>query len=213
MLPIRLGMVNADGPQDLFVFALTPNGRVETTNYRTVKLPTQVGVPEQVKDEFAQFYQSMFTQQVNKQGMETVFTEYAWPLQIYCDPCSADPITTDQLQQMGADWVNSTYGQAQSTYLTRLHVRYDQAHFPEDLVFQETADTSTWQAVYAIHHPFTGNTTCSAGQRYEADLATRQQQEVATLADLTGWDPSSIRAKIPARAGAPKAKQPSFWDW
>ncbi len=43
MLPIRLGMVNADGPQELFVYALTRKGRVETTNYRTVKLPTGDG--------------------------------------------------------------------------------------------------------------------------------------------------------------------------
>src|SRR5579864_329956 len=42
MLPIRLGMVNAKGTQDLFVFALTRNGRVETTNYRTAKLPSGV---------------------------------------------------------------------------------------------------------------------------------------------------------------------------
>ena len=40
MLPLRLGMVNADGPQELFVFAITKNGRVETTNYRTVRLPS-----------------------------------------------------------------------------------------------------------------------------------------------------------------------------
>jgi hypothetical protein len=44
MLPIRLGMVNADGPQDLFVYALTQKGRVEATNYRTVKLPTGMDV-------------------------------------------------------------------------------------------------------------------------------------------------------------------------
>ena len=39
MLPIRLGTMNAEGAQELFVFALTRKGRVETTNYRTVKLP------------------------------------------------------------------------------------------------------------------------------------------------------------------------------
>src|SRR6266850_568833 len=33
MLPIRLGTVNASGPQDLFVFALSRKGRVESTNY------------------------------------------------------------------------------------------------------------------------------------------------------------------------------------
>ena len=50
MLPIRLGMVNAKGPQDLFVHALTRTGRVETTNYRTVKLPSDIEVPLFLKD-------------------------------------------------------------------------------------------------------------------------------------------------------------------
>ena len=45
MLPIRLGMANANGPQELFVYALTRTGRVETANYRTVKLPTDDEVP------------------------------------------------------------------------------------------------------------------------------------------------------------------------
>src|SRR5439155_13490329 len=45
MLPIRLGTVNANGTQDLFVYALTKKGRVETTNYRTVKLPTGMDLP------------------------------------------------------------------------------------------------------------------------------------------------------------------------
>ena len=56
MLPIRLGTVNADGPQELFVFALTRKGRVETTNYRTVRLPTGMEVPAYVKEEFPSFY-------------------------------------------------------------------------------------------------------------------------------------------------------------
>ncbi len=40
MLPIRLGTVNSSGTQELFIYALTRSGRVETTNYRTVKLPS-----------------------------------------------------------------------------------------------------------------------------------------------------------------------------
>src|SRR4029453_7417565 len=63
MLPIRLGMVNADGPQELFVYALTRNGRVEATNYRTVKLPTGDELPLYVKDRFPDFYKAMFAQQ------------------------------------------------------------------------------------------------------------------------------------------------------
>ena len=45
MLPIRLGTVNADGTQEMYVYTLTRKGRVETTNYRTVKLRTDVGDP------------------------------------------------------------------------------------------------------------------------------------------------------------------------
>ena len=37
MLPDPARHVNADGPQELFVYALTRKGRVETTNYRTVR--------------------------------------------------------------------------------------------------------------------------------------------------------------------------------
>src|SRR6201747_2991217 len=33
MLPLRLGTVNSRGPQDLIVYALTKNGRIESTNY------------------------------------------------------------------------------------------------------------------------------------------------------------------------------------
>src|SRR5262245_33919457 len=78
MLPIRLGTVNADGPQELFIFALTRATRVETTNYRTVKLPSDVDVPLFVKDEFADFYRDMFAHQVAEQEMKAVFLEYAW---------------------------------------------------------------------------------------------------------------------------------------
>src|SRR6202011_1055289 len=63
MLPIRLGTVNANGPQELFVYALTRKGRVETTNYRTVKLPSDLDVPLFVKAEFADFYRALFAEQ------------------------------------------------------------------------------------------------------------------------------------------------------
>ncbi len=63
MLPIRLGMVNADGLQELFVFALSREGRVETTNYRTVRLPSDMDIPVYVKDDFGRFYKDLFTRQ------------------------------------------------------------------------------------------------------------------------------------------------------
>src|SRR5881628_1034565 len=80
MLPIRLGMVNADGPQELFVYALTRKGRVEATNYRTVKLPSDMDLPVYLKEQFADFYRAMFSEQVRKEDMRVVFTEYAWDM-------------------------------------------------------------------------------------------------------------------------------------
>src|SRR6185369_8994930 len=56
MLPIRLGTVNATGPQELFVYALTRGGRVETTNYRTVRLPSDMDIPLYVRSNFTGFY-------------------------------------------------------------------------------------------------------------------------------------------------------------
>src|SRR5439155_8864057 len=45
MLPIRLGMANADGDQDLILYAFTRKGRIECTNYRNVNIPTGNKVP------------------------------------------------------------------------------------------------------------------------------------------------------------------------
>jgi hypothetical protein len=213
MLPIRLGTVNANGPQDLLVYAISQKGRVEPTNYRLTKLPTDLAIPEYVQGEFGRFYKDLFAQQVSKQGMQTVFLEYAWPLSINCDPCAADPVRADQLRELGASWVQDQYGyHQQNTYLTRLHVRYDRAHFPEDLVFQETADQSTFQGRYIVNHPFPGDTTCDAGKKYELTLADRQAKEVDTLASLTGWNPNEIRTHYSARPNAPKPAKPSYWD-
>jgi hypothetical protein len=216
MLPIRLGMVNADGAQDLLVYTLTRRGRVETTNYRNSKLPTGAEVPEYVKTEFGPFYKSLFARQVESHGMESVYTEYSWPLSVKCDPCSSDPVPPDELKALGADWVSTTYGNSSAGYLTRLHVRYDLAHFPEDLVFQETPDTSSFQARYVIRHPFNGDTSCSAGRTYEKTLAQRQAKEVQALADLTGWSTREIWSHVPRRA-SPVVEEPKkdggFWEW
>jgi hypothetical protein len=208
MLPIRLGTVNADGPQELFVFALTRKGRVETTNYRTVKLPTGMDIPIFVKDEFADFYKAMFDAQVKKENMHTVFTEYAWDMG-WCDPCAAEPLTNAELKKLGVFWLegesrNPRARPANSdVFITRLHLRYDRKHFPEDLVFQETRDRENFQGRYVLRHPWKGEPKCDAARRYLDALPARQDKEAQTLAQLTGWDIEKIRdrMKLPAASG------------
>ena len=75
MLPIRLGTVNASGPQDMIVLALTHTGRVDVTNYRTVKMPTGVDIPEYVQQKFGAFYDAVFDRQVSAASRQAVFLE------------------------------------------------------------------------------------------------------------------------------------------
>src|SRR5216117_3402071 len=202
MLPIRLGMANADGPQELFVYALTRNGRVETTNYRTVKLPTGMDLPVYLKQEFPAFYRAMFDQQVRLNRMETVFTEYAWDMG-WCDPCAAEPMSASELGQLGVFWLGGGAALPQrggsggsNVFITRLHVRYDAAHFPEDLVFQQTADRTNFQGRYVLRHPWTGTESCDAAASYRSALAMRAELEAQSLADLTGWNITDIRGRM-----------------
>ncbi|WP_163996420.1 DUF2330 domain-containing protein [Pyxidicoccus caerfyrddinensis] len=207
MLPIRLGMANADGPQDLVIYTLTRKGRVESTNYRTVKVPSDVEIPGFVKGDFGAFYKALFEQAHEKAGRRALLTEYFWDMG-WCDPCSADPLSPEELKGLGVFWRD---GQSYETaFLTRLHVRYDSAHFPEDLVFQETADQQTFQGRYILRHAFQGQAQCSAAKGYWERVNERREREVQTLASLTGWSQATIRERM--GKDAPKAKEPTWYQ-
>ena len=225
MLPIRLGTVNAKGKQELFIYALTRKGRVETTNYRTVKLPTGQNIPEYIKDKrlFGKFYKDMFKTQVEKHNNKAVFLEYAWNMS-WCDPCAADPLSNKELRELGVFWVDAPQqisngkGNAKiaprrmpvrpkNVYISRLHLRYDRNNFPADLMFQATGNTTNFQGRYVIQHPWKGAAQCEAGNRYfNKELPRRFKKEAQTLAKLTNWDYSEIRKqqKLP--------KHKTFYD-
>jgi len=203
MLPIRLGTLNAKEKQELYVYTLTRTGRVETTNYRTVKLPSDSEVPEYVQNEFSDFYRSMFARQTDKENGRAVFLEYAWDMG-WCDPCAAEPLSSTELRELGVFWVAGSNQQApaariapqpQNVYVTRLHVSYDRERFPADLMFQETGDRSNFQGRYVIRHPWRGESKCEADEYFTA-VRERQENEAQTLASLTGWDIDDIRSKI-----------------
>ena len=215
VLPIRLGMVNADGHQDLFVYALTRKGRVETVNYRTVKLPSDREVPAFVKAEFPDFYRDLFSTQVAREDMRVVFTEYAWDMG-WCDPCASEPLSREELKALGVFWLDDSprgKRESQTPFITRLHVRYDAAHFPEDLVFQETVDRTNFQGRFVIRHEWTGGGDCPQARAYGASLAERRAKEAATLAELTGWDLKRIRGKMTVAADWSRPEdRMKWWD-
>lgn len=222
MLPIRLGMVNAQDAQDLLVYVLTPQGQTEVTNYRTVKVPSNTEIPTFVKNEFSDFYKSMFQTAYDREGRNVAFLEYAWNM-ANCDPCSADPLNREELKDAGVFWLDnpSVEGMAPSfpfrrppmpssgVYITRLHVRYTRDKFPEDLMFQETNNQELFQGRYVMRHPFQGETTCREGRAYVRSLPRRFEQEAQTLARLTGWNIQDIRRKLPKV----QAQVVPWWEW
>ncbi len=220
MLPLRLGTLNADGYQELFIYTLTKKGRVEPTNYRAIKLPTGLDIPIYVKDHFQDFYRDMFDRQVKKEDMRAVFTEYAWDMN-WCDPCAAEPLSAEELKTLGVFWMNAaaTGGArpsmpltgARDVFVTRMHVRYDAQHFPEDLVLQETADRNNFQSRYVLRHPWTGGAECPATEDYRRELTRRNEQEARQLANLTGWDIASIRAQMKLPASDSSAGNGEKW--
>lgn len=185
MLPIRLGMANADGDQDMIVYGLTKSGRIECTNYRTVEMPTARKIPTFVRNDFGNFYKDLFDKAYKYQGRNAVFLEYAWNVSpsfrgMKCDPCVGPPPISADLAQAGVYWNGNVH-------FTRLHVRYSKEKFAQDLFFQVTPNKENFQSRYIITNPARGPFDCKEGQSYLQQVVNRRQNELAELQALTGW--------------------------
>jgi uncharacterized protein (TIGR03382 family) len=148
-LPIRLGLANSAGTQDLIVNILAPNQRYQVANYPNVMIPTNLDVGPAVKDHFAEFYAALFDQTLEKHP-GAVVTEYS-------GQASIDP---SELMTLGADVLP---GSATDFVLTRLHARYGK-DIKNDLVFA-AASPFAFQARYAIRHPWNGPLRCEHPRR------------------------------------------------
>jgi hypothetical protein len=151
-LPIRLGMMNSAGTQDLIVHILAPGQRYEVANYSNVTIPTNLDVAEAARDGFGEFYAALFDRTLEK-NRGAVVTEYAWDASS-CDPCPTPALDPGELATLGADVLQgaATTGKAGrgrgqiarpppggfsgGFVLTRLHARYAKGGINEDLVFK-----------------------------------------------------------------------------
>jgi hypothetical protein len=212
MLPIRLGMLNSRGPQDLIAFVLTRKGRVETTNYRTIRMPSGVELPLFTRNQFGDVYRALFDRTASAEDHRVVFTEYFWDMS-WCDPCADTPLTPDELRKAGVFWLESVEPARREflkrrppvaaapingpVMLTRLHVRYTPETFPEDLVFQETGDQRNFQTRFVLRHPFpTAPNACPMAASYLREVRAREEEQATRLATLTGWELRDIRSKM-----------------
>jgi hypothetical protein len=91
-------------------------------------------------------------------------------------------------------------------------VRYTRDKFPEDLVFQETANQQNFQGRYVLTHPYKGDMSCTAGRQYQRSLPARFEQEAQTLARLTSWKISDIRQKMNLLQPRPEKWWQKLWN-
>ncbi len=184
-LPVRLGLLNSGGAQDLIVH-IVAKARYELANYPNVTIPTNIEVKDGVRESFGQFYVSLFDATL-AQNPKAVVTEYAW-MANNCDPCPVQPLQVEELMTLGADVLPSVAVDESSKWslpgqfvLTRLHARYSKESLGEDLVFREApgivggrevmkgerveqgpspSSVNNFQARYIIRHLWEGAVLC-----------------------------------------------------
>ena len=204
-LPIRLGLANSQGTQDLIVNILAPKGaRYEVANYPNVTIPTNLIVNDAVRTRFGEFYAALFDHVLEKVP-HAVVTEYAWQAN-NCDPCPGPVLDPNDLATFGADVIDAQYkGIDQMSFtLTRLHARYGK-ELGNDLVFRavraieggrgipdahgelstkvfDDGGVNNFQGRYVILHPWTGPIQCQAPHRGEWAGPPAGQQQIATQA-------------------------------
>jgi hypothetical protein len=149
-LPVRLGLLNSQGKQDLIVYVLHPSARFEAANYPNVFIPTNLEVANEVRRAFASFYAELFDATIERMQRKAIVTEYAWDTGS-CDPCPTPPLAPGDLATLGDDVADGveiaapapararrpSRGRGARYVLTRLHARYDKESLSEDIVFRE----------------------------------------------------------------------------
>ncbi len=147
-LPVRLGLINSAGTQDLIVHVLARGQRYEPANYPSVTIPTNLDVTSGAKEKFGSFYAALFDRTLEK-NPKAIVTEYAWDAST-CDPCPGPTLDGSDIQSLGADAIpspanappsagkswNGGRGGAGGWVLTRLHARYSKESLGQDIVFK-----------------------------------------------------------------------------
>ena len=142
-LPIRLGLLNSSGAQDLVVHILGRDVRYHAANYPNVPIPTNLRVERREAENFSRYYERLLRRTWQRHP-GAVITEYAWQSG-NCDPCPGPALDANTLATLGGDLVGVSHPSA--WVLTRLHARYDVQNAGDDLVFASATAISGGRGV------------------------------------------------------------------
>jgi hypothetical protein len=89
---------------------------------------------------------------------------------------------------VNANWSN--------IFFTRMHVRYDESHFPADLQFQVTPNSEHYQARYVVTNPAPAyeGFGCPEGQEYLIALHNKRKLELDEYYALCGHHMKAAQA-------------------
>ncbi len=212
-LPIRLGLANSSGKQDLIVNILAPHQRYEVANYKNVFIPTNIDVSEQMKDKFGSFYTALFDRTLEK-NPGAVVTEYAWQATT-CDPCPGPALDQNDFMTLGADVLAGEKGKPVAYYnedfvLTRLHARYGK-ELTDDLRFKNAGPVAGGREHMVKDEVFGADPWANAGklkleEGAKPDSENNFQGRYAVRHEWTG----EIKCASPVRGrwGGPPGRSP-----
>lgn len=139
-LPIRIGTISADGPQEVVIYTITDHtkgGEVGVSNYPEIALESECMWRPEADDDLGSWYAREVDTAVAAAGGAGWIREYSADLVptegtgYHCDPCTAEPaIPGGTFAPLGLN--------SDSAHLTRIRMRYDASTADEDLTLYES---------------------------------------------------------------------------
>ncbi|MFT5358963.1 MAG: hypothetical protein ACI9KE_006204 [Polyangiales bacterium] len=217
-LPVRLGLLNSSGMQDLIVHILADNQRFELANYENVTIPTNLDVSNDVRTRFGEFYAALFDETMRR-NPRSVITEYSWQAS-NCDPCPGPVLSAADLMTLGADTIPRLQGGGRgrgrfgggplnSFVITRLHTRYSRDTLDEDLVFRQASAIAGGREHIAAGGELETGSVSSGVNNFQGRYAIRHEWTGPIACDEPvrgrwGGPPSGIGDIAANRTGRPE---------
>jgi hypothetical protein len=197
-LPVRLGLVNSPGTQDLIVHILSRGWRYEVANRPNAVIPTNLDLEAGAADAFGPFYSALFDR-ARAARPRAVFTEYAWDA-ASCDPCPGPALGAEDLAALGAEVLPGESDPLRPGFvLTRLHARYTKEDVAEDLVFRAAPPIAGGREVYESSAALERGAHPDAINNFQGRYAIRHRWEGEVHC------PNPLRGRWEARPPIPAA--------